>query len=305
MNRTWLTLRRALTLLLVAGGALFLGDYLYEGARKAEAEARLAHVQYLRERRAQQEREHEKLMRAAETLYRDCESRGEKGCGDVLERYLNMVYEAQGAASPSRSTGFDVEAALKDAGVPVSDQPASETPLATEEDGEVAMHEAAHAVVSVRLGLPLESTDIIEREEAVGAAGKTIGVSQGFTTLREGTVRPWLEALPDEGARRNLEAFGAQGAAGIVAERYLGSADDHPAIQEDLTAVVIVAGWLGLGKDAAEPPVRRFVAQATARAEEVLMQDGGAAWDRVTEALIERRALSGDDVQHIVSEGGT
>jgi hypothetical protein len=174
----------------------------------------------------------------------------------------------------------------------------------TPEDWNGAKHEAAHAVVAVRLGLPLGSTDIIERQQVLGAGGDTIN-SQGYTTLREGTVRPWLEALPDAEARRNLEAFAAQGAAGIVAERDLGSTDDHPVIQEDLTAVIGVARWLGLGSDRSELPVRRFIAQATTRAEEALREDDGAAWERVAEALAERRSLSGDEVRRLVSEEGS
>ena len=85
-----------------------------------------------------------------------------------------------------------------------------------------AKHEAAHAVVSVRLDLPLASTDIKQRvittsDKMPSLREGYVAFSSGFTTLVEGPVAAWEEPVPDPDAVAARRSFAGQTAAGIVA----------------------------------------------------------------------------------------
>ena len=84
-----------------------------------------------------------------------------------------------------------------------------------EERANSARHEAAHAVVGVRLGLPLASTDIRWRvfgtpDMMPSLSKNQIGLASGYTTLVEGTARGWEDALPDPAARDSIERLACQ-----------------------------------------------------------------------------------------------
>ena len=49
-------------------------------------------------------------------------------------------------------------------------------------------------------------------------------------------------------------------------------------------------------------PWKEWIKLRYAKARDVLMQDNGAAWEWVTDALLERGRLSGDEVRAIVAE---
>lgn len=174
-----------------------------------------------------------------------------------------------------------------------------------------AMHEACHAVVSVRLGLPLAYTSIGQVPTGPQMPQCALGrlpegavlESVGYTTLAEGTVEGWRDALPDPTARANFEAFAAQASAGIVFEtgqRDRGVMD--LTCRYDLQGVMQIAGLLGIGETSAEPAVRAFMATAFDKAAQVLEADGGHGVERVAAALYERRYLSGAEVAAIVAK---
>lgn len=173
-----------------------------------------------------------------------------------------------------------------------------------------ARHEAAHAVVSVRLGLPLESTSI-RRELITASSGRPSSVplrpgeafvSAGYTTLVNGTTEQWVRALPDATARESLKNFGAQAGAGIVAEMRRGAVLSDVSHRDDVQQLVQIAGILGIGTSTAEPEVRQWIAERIAVAEAVLQDDGGASWDRVAATLARKQILSGDQVRALVYE---
>src|SRR2546426_1711044 len=145
-----------------------------------------------------------------------------------------------------------------------------------------AHHEAAHAVTAVRLGLPLKYTDIIEH---IDRGGRT-------KLLREATAA-------------NLAAHATVAAAGVVAEgdrrvRFWEVPFSAPSAH-DIGVLVLVAQRLGLvGPDGDyldgpehDPAFGPCATAARRRARAVLRRDGGAAWRRVTAALVREHRLSG------------
>jgi hypothetical protein len=163
-----------------------------------------------------------------------------------------------------------------------------------------ARHEAAHAVVAVRLGLPLAYTSI-EIGDDHRRPWQPSGVrSAGYTSLAEGTAQAWVDALPAPTARAAIEAFAAQCAAGIVADMDMGLPQGHVSHRDDTQEVVQCAFWLRLGESGAQPAVRTFVAAAVRRAVDVLAQDDGTAWWHVTVALAKATKLTGAEVRALV-----
>lgn len=160
-----------------------------------------------------------------------------------------------------------------------------------------ARHEAAHAVVAVRLGLPLDSTTI-RRSQGHALSD---GYSLGYTSLVPGTVHRWERELPSVSAQDKLRALATQCAAGVVAEMTAGADETAPAHRDDLQQIVQIAGALGLGGSTDEAPVREFVGSAVRNAAAVLSADGEVAWDRVTVALFRKQTLSGGEVEEIVA----
>src|SRR5437773_2493561 len=94
-------------------------------------------------------------------------------------------------------------------------------------DRENARHEAAHAVVAVRLRLPIQTTDIESRPmtdvSGHGLPNDLVVTTGGLTRLAEGTIDAWIPALPDAEARKMVEAHAVMLAAGVVAEIDRGS----------------------------------------------------------------------------------
>ena len=178
-----------------------------------------------------------------------------------------------------------------------------------EEDdrGHNARHEAAHAVVSVRLGLPLASTDIVRRTSSPDGRqvrvppGYNAVASLGYTTLVKGTAEAWIDKLPDPIAKDSLERLAAQAAAGMVAEVDAGHQLGDAAHHDDFYRLVQLADVLGLGQSNQDPAVRGFIASAYVRAEKILHGDR-EGWDGVAQALLDRQALTGDEVRALLRE---
>lgn len=131
--------------------------------------------------------------------------------------------------------------------------------------------------------------------------------SSGYTTLEEGTVKAWCDALPDPEARANLERFAVSYAAGIVAEdmakKIPNATRTQVAEDGDVQEIVQIAGYLGIGFSTAEPAVVTFIEDAYAQARDLLVRsDVGAAWNRVGQALYAIGRLTGDEVRALVEE---
>lgn len=163
---------------------------------------------------------------------------------------------------------------------------------------DTARHEAAHAVCSVRLGLPLAYTTLDPRSQPWVRPVDMLGglLMLGETSLEAGTAAVWEAALPDAAARRNLLSLAVQQAAGIVAEL---DAEDVALTDighsTDLEGLVEIARAVGIPDD--EQVLRAFVREAMMRAAAILEGDHGAGWNRVAAALRARRFLTGNEVR--------
>ena len=151
-------------------------------------------------------------------------------------------------------------------------------------DRQAARHEAAHAVVAARLGLPLVYTDILEHMH------------------RSGRTRLGREAAA------NLTALATVAAAGIVIECDLRTRfwEGSPGTPEagDVVQLGRIAERLGVlrsWRDLEENPAFRPWARAAVRRARVLLRrDGGAAWRRVTAALLRIHRVPGATVYALV-----
>jgi hypothetical protein len=174
------------------------------------------------------------------------------------------------------------------------------------QDPHDARHEAAHAVVAVRLGLPLAFTSVQRRVLSPGdrtnlsrAPGDVV-VSAGYTTLEEGAQERWRAALPSEEARQQLTAATTMAAAGIAADAMVHLPFGHVSHWDDLAAILHRAHVLGIGDSDADPAVRAWGAERVEEAGQILEADDGVAWDRVTAALRRKKRLTVDQVLCIV-----
>src|SRR2546426_179796 len=134
---------------------------------------------------------------------------------------------------------------------------------ATKSDRQAARHEAAHAVVAARLGLPLVYADIIEH-------------GTGLTGFSSRSGRPKL----GRGADANPTACAIVGAAGIVAEgedrrRDFFVSIDHP-IAGDLLQLSRVAQRLGVSTNAEDDRFMPWARAVIQRARFLLRRDRGA-----------------------------
>lgn len=167
-----------------------------------------------------------------------------------------------------------------------------------------ARHEAAHAVLSVRLGLPLDTVDLrtrtVESTEGRAVPNDVDVKSGGYATLEPGTAEKW-EAEARQGdatAGARLEALAVQTMGGIVAAgRY-----NDLGCRDDLYQLVGIADALGIGSRLKDPAVEAWIKGIEQRAKEILFQDEGAAWDRVRVALERKRCLAGEEVEKLVAE---
>ena len=154
-------------------------------------------------------------------------------------------------------------------------------------DHHTARHEAAHAVVAARLGLLLMYTDILEHMQ------------------RSGRTRL------GRAAAANPTASATVAAAGIVIEcdlrtRFWEISPGAPAAG-DVMQLAKIAQRLGVlrhWRDLDDDPVFASWARAAVRRAQVLLRrGGGAAWRRVTAALLRDHRVSGAAVYALVQHG--
>ena len=147
-------------------------------------------------------------------------------------------------------------------------------------DRRVAHHEAAHAVVAVRLRLPIVYTDIIEHGGWHSRSGRT----------RLG-----------RGADADPEACAVVGAAGVVAEgdrrKQFWKVSAGSPTATDIRVMDLIATRLGVGDELA---FERWATRVVRRARALLRRDGGAAWRRVSAALLREHRVSGRGVYLLV-----
>lgn len=159
-----------------------------------------------------------------------------------------------------------------------------------------ASHEAAHAVVGVRLGFTLNTVDIRVRAEQ-DASGRTF-VSSGYTSF---FLAGLSERLGVQGALRARAVFAA---AGIVAERALGSVDPT-VVTDDVNGIRKCAQALGMVDRPDDPTFVAFFADILNEATEHLYADGGKAWARVRVELKKRYELAPKKVIELVGQHGS
>jgi hypothetical protein len=160
-------------------------------------------------------------------------------------------------------------------------------------------HEAAHAVVSVRLKLPLASVDIRSRRVP---DGHRVLTTTGLVAMQEGAVAAWAQALPALDARNRIVEYATQAAAGPVADQGSAIKPDDLGASVDWQQIFEMAVALGIGPTVNDPMVKAWALERTRAAAAILNDDGGAAWDRVRFALARRKSLTGDEVRRLIDE---
>lgn len=167
---------------------------------------------------------------------------------------------------------------------------------------QAAGHEAAHALVAIRLGLPLASVDIRRRHKTIGRSGNADSMRN--TGLVIGTVQSWVDQLPDYEARANLVANAAVAAAGVVVEINYGFPFGHYSQHDDIEAMVQMASVLGVGTSREEPAVHEFISDAMETASATLTDsdDTNRMWSHITGALYGAGYLSGDRVRELITD---
>ena len=162
-------------------------------------------------------------------------------------------------------------------------------------DAQRAWHEAAHAVVAARLGLPLQSVNI----RIVAQPGKRVAVSGGITNIDGKVIKRWYELLPDPEAMKQLENYGTMVAAGMIAERRrpVPNPKDPAALGDEAQLADFLFGLHGLNSKT--PAGREWIEKRLVEAEKILLADG-KAWDTVHATLASNGEMSGDEVRGIV-----
>jgi hypothetical protein len=150
-------------------------------------------------------------------------------------------------------------------------------------------HEAAHAVVGVRLGMRLMSIHVRPRK-LVSPSGTTM-LSSGFTSYELSTLITQLGRVE---AHRACAVFAA---AGLVAEREHGDGN-RAATADDVDG--IVRHGKAAGVQASDHAA--FLAESVNAAAHLLLCDDGAAWLRVRSALRQQRSLSRARVEALVGD---
>lgn len=151
-------------------------------------------------------------------------------------------------------------------------------------------HEAAHAIVMVRLGLPL-------RDVSVATERGRDGLYHGGAAVDEGASHRWQDDPAALEAREAFEKMAAVYMAGVDCDNRLGQpAECHC---HDVELAVIQAAFLGIGGAA----VGRFLDEAQVVAARELGRDGGAAWKAVYESLDrEPHRLTGGEVRQLIRQ---
>jgi len=150
-----------------------------------------------------------------------------------------------------------------------------------------ACHEAAHAVVAVRLGLRLVDTDIIER-------GVRSNTSSGRTRLAD--ANPAAEAIV---GAASIAADGNRSVRFWDVSPNAPTAGDVEKLADFAQRLGVLRRWEDFRDDPAFGP---WATAAVERARDLLRADGGAAWECVREALLHRNRLLGPEVMALVAE---
>jgi len=140
----------------------------------------------------------------------------------------------------------------------------------------VALHEAAHLVAAIKLGVPVVSATIVPPGHGV-AGGVQLGSAGG-----ENVAIACLAGL----AASEI----------LLGDEISGIRPDRLAARQDIVnAVAIIKALV----DGAEEQERRFN-ELTDRAEALLIENR-CLWDRLAAALFDARSMSWADIQSIVS----
>jgi hypothetical protein len=179
---------------------------------------------------------------------------------------------------------------------------------------ENARHEAAHAVVGVRLGLPVKFATIrrAPMDAAMNSRMGREGNSEGRVEI-DSTVFPSAKAGGPltVAAREAHERLAVQTAAGILVEYRRGGVGamvgagsaDIAAMLETANILGIVSVPIGATVDPATlPDFQPWMNDCVNRAAAILESDDGAAWDRVRMALERKRFLSGTELRTLIGD---
>ncbi len=160
-------------------------------------------------------------------------------------------------------------------------------------------------MVGIRVGLPVTQTDVRRRfvnpdgsELRRGVEGERM-VSVGFTALREGTKRSYLDALPDPDAREQVEALAAFAAAGVVAEVHY-SGPNYASDLEFLNATSNDRIDIAVYADALGEQQGQLMGDAVNRAGAVLAENDRGAWETVAQQLFERGCLDEKEIRRLI-----
>lgn len=182
-----------------------------------------------------------------------------------------------------------------------------------------ARHEAAHAVVAVRLNLPLEYVNIRERKVQKGNAIYTYG---GGAMINAEAKAAWFAELPSGQGEERITSWAVEIAAGPVSDQAAGCDPNDLGASVDWEQLLALAYALGvgsytevrpwvtrigvpseiIGRFRNDPAVRAWLNERTKAARRILHRDGGAAWDRVRLTLERKKYLTGDEVRELIAE---
>lgn len=175
----------------------------------------------------------------------------------------------------------------------------------------IAFHEAGHAVVARALGRPVALVTIVSTTHSVGSMWAKLPTADAARTTVEEDIRNIADTcararalMPIGESRLPASAFitntinrGIELLAGLESERQLNGDYDTDIARADLSEAQLRAAAIAVSPEAAQHYVDLFHAESR-----LLVNQYWHVVRAVSECLIERQTLTGDEVNLIIAE---